>query len=123
MRQGCPLSPILFNIYINDLEVELRRKRDGGTVLSPGLNTKIYALLYADDAAIVAENKEELDKMIRNLEIWTDKNLMEVNVEITKIVVLGNGGRRKKKPRILVHGYKSIQYTHHKSGRKNATIN
>ena len=55
-----------------------------------------YEFLYADDAVIVAENKEELDKMIRNLERWTDKNLMEVNVEKTKIVVFGNGGRRKK---------------------------
>ena len=53
-------------------------------------------MIHADDAVIVAECKEELDKMIRNLERWTDKNLMEVNVEKTKIVVFRNGGSKKE---------------------------
>ena len=45
---------------------------------------------------IVAENKEELDKIIKNLERWTDKNLMEVHVEKTKIAVFRNGRKKKE---------------------------
>ncbi|XP_015119049.1 uncharacterized protein LOC107042501 [Diachasma alloeum] len=77
VRQGCPLSPILFNIYLNDLEPGLRRRGDGGTGIGPGSNTKIFALFYADDAALIAENGNELQKMWNNLEKWSDSNLMQ----------------------------------------------
>ena len=82
---------------MNDLELEFRKKGDGGTVLSPGSNVKINALLYAYDMVIVVESKEELDKMIKNLERWLDKNLIEANVEKTKIAVLRDRGKRKEK--------------------------
>lgn len=67
MRQGCPLKPILFNIYINDLEQELRRRREEGALISPETGVKVYALLYADDAAIIADRLEELSKMLVTL--------------------------------------------------------
>jgi len=44
MRQGCPLSPILFNILI-DMEEKMAKRRD--RVILTG--EKIYTLAYADD--------------------------------------------------------------------------
>lgn len=32
VRQGCPLSPTLFNAYIADLEEEMRRGQEGGMI-------------------------------------------------------------------------------------------
>ena len=70
VRQSCPLSPILFNIYINDLKEDLRRKREGGTVIgSANKGIKIFALMYADDLAMVAEDGDGLQSMLKTLEI------------------------------------------------------
>ena len=46
VRQGCPLSALLFIILISDMEEEMRKKRWGG--LSVGKD-KLYTLAYADD--------------------------------------------------------------------------
>ena len=97
VRQGCPLSPILFNIFIYNLEETLRKNNTGGTALgsSSGTGLKVYALLYAVDVALVAEDGRELTSMLKTLERWSHRNQMEVNVEKTKIMVFRNGGRRK----------------------------
>lgn len=57
VRQGCPLSSILFSIGLNDLEKEWERKKEGGTLIG---KTKIYALKFADDVAMVADDTEGL---------------------------------------------------------------
>ena len=51
-RQGCPLSPILFNILTADLEEELRKGRWGGARIR---ERRICSLAYADDVVVLAE--------------------------------------------------------------------
>lgn len=57
VRQGCPLSSTLYSVGINDLESKWESKKEG-TVIG---KTKIYALKFADDAAVVADNREGLN--------------------------------------------------------------
>ncbi|XP_043477868.1 uncharacterized protein LOC122508520 [Leptopilina heterotoma] len=99
VRQGCPLSPILFNIFINDLEETLTEKKEGGTAVGSGSNhgVKIFVLIYADDVVLLAEDGQELERMLKTLERWSDENQLEVNTDKTKILVFSNGGRRSKK--------------------------
>ena len=54
-RQGCPLSPTLFTIYILEMEWHLGRSKMKGLVLG---NAKVWSLAYADDIVLIA-NKEE----------------------------------------------------------------
>ncbi len=51
LRQGCILSPLLFSIYVNSLVEKLRGVGVG--VQSRG--RMVTALLYADDAVLLAE--------------------------------------------------------------------
>ena len=46
LRQGCPLSPLLFAIYISDVEKVFSNWQSGGVRIGP---TKIYSLAYGDD--------------------------------------------------------------------------
>src|SRR5712671_2954600 len=60
LRQGCPLSPTLFNIYIADMEEKLRGNQEGGIILE---KMKIWMLAYADDMVVVADEKGKLQSM------------------------------------------------------------
>jgi len=46
LRQGCPLSPNLFNLYIMDLEEGMEKGQAGGLVIG---KEKFWTISYADD--------------------------------------------------------------------------
>ena len=83
-RQGCPLSPILFNLYVNDLFKALNGKNDTDIFLKQG--EPINALMYADDLILISESKEGLQKQINKLSEYCDKWKLEVNVKKSKIM-------------------------------------
>lgn len=91
VRQGCALSSILFDLYIDDIDEEWDKNDQGGVVVG---KHKIRVLKYADDIAIVAETAKELERMLKSTEKYVDKNELTVNVKKTKIMVFRNGGKR-----------------------------
>jgi hypothetical protein len=60
VRQGCPISPVLFSIFIEEM---VHKLKEGGVGVKLD-NQLMFALLYADDAVLLAESVEELQKMI-----------------------------------------------------------
>jgi len=49
VRQGCVLSPLLFNLYIADLDRKLKNRNIEEVAVD---NIKIWNLVYADDSAV-----------------------------------------------------------------------
>ena len=64
--QGSILSPMLFNLFINNLLIALRIQG-------------IYTLAYADDIAWVWRSLEETHKAIQIMKSWCTENSMKIN--------------------------------------------
>ena len=63
VRQGCTLSPWLFNVFVDEVVKEARREFVSGVKLS---TRSVEVLIFADDMALMAASAEGLEK---NLEL------------------------------------------------------
>jgi hypothetical protein len=73
VRQGCPTSPLLFNIYINDILDNI------SPLAVEGLEHGLRGLMFADDTIILAESHSDLSDKLSLVNNWMGDNAMEVN--------------------------------------------
>ena len=76
------LSPLLFNLYINDLALYLKSLDIG---INVG-NDKICLLMYADDIVLLADTENDLQNMLNALHNWCNVNDMRINVSKSNVV-------------------------------------
>ena len=91
VRQGCVLSPTLFNLYMSDFP-PLLSSDDGTFPVSIDSNTKIHCILWADDIVLLSESRQGMQKQLNLLESFSAKNLLELNVEKTKALCFNKKG-------------------------------
>ena len=87
VRQGCSLSPLLFNIFISDLTSSL----DSGNCKPVELSSKkLSHLLYADDLVIISESPSGLQSSLDALHKYCRKWKLSINTDKTKVVIFSN---------------------------------
>ena len=91
VRQGCILSPLLFNIFISDLPEILDNPKNNPSKIGP--NESLSCILWADDLVTISESKEGLTEMLHDLSDFSNKNGLKINVEKTKCMVFNKTGR------------------------------
>ena len=90
VRQGCSLSPTLFNIYINDLASALESSTVPGLTLQ---GSEVRCLLYVDDLVLLSRTPEGLQQSLSLLEQYCHDWALTVNLDKTRVMVFQKKAR------------------------------
>ena len=88
MRQGCILSPILFNVFLERIMLDTLEGLGG-------IRCGVSNLKFADDIDLLVEGEEGLQEVTDRLNITSKKYGMEINKEKSKVMVTGSCNGRK----------------------------
>ena len=84
VRQGCILSPCLFNLYTECImrKAGLEEAQAGIKIVRRNSNH----LRYADDTTLLAESEEELKSLLMKVKEESEKVGLKLNIQKTKIM-------------------------------------
>ena len=84
VRQGCKLSPSLFNFYAEYImrNAGLEEAQAGIKIAGRNINN----LRYADDTTLMAESEEELKSLLMKVKEESEKVGLKLNIQKTKIL-------------------------------------
>lgn len=85
VKQGCPLSPTLFVLYIDELEDFLANSLQPGDGIYLRL-VLISILLFADDV-LLASSRDSLKRLLDGLSSFCDQRQLVVNLAKTRVMI------------------------------------
>jgi hypothetical protein len=91
LRQGQNNSPILFALFLKDIESFIKYDTEGDFGLNL-FDLSFVILLFADDMVLIGKSVEELQTSLTNLFNYCEKWGLEVNTEKTKTMVFRKRG-------------------------------
>lgn len=91
VRQGDPMSPLLFNLVME--EVISCAERELGVNLGTSM---VDSLAYADDLVLVASNQWDLQRKLEGLQLGLQKVGLRLNNKKSRSITIINDGKRKQ---------------------------
>ena len=87
VRQGCILSPCLFNLYAEYImrNAGLEETQTGIKIARRNINN----LRYADDTTLMAESEEELNNLLMKVKEESGKVGLKLNIQKTNFLASG----------------------------------
>jgi len=82
VRQGCPLLPILFNLFINDI---LNNCDKYGVSIG---NKKCCGGIFADGIVLIASSERKMKALLRYVFCWTNKNKISFGINECATMVI-----------------------------------
>ena len=77
VRQGCILSPLLFNLYLGEFPRLLGSSRDKDSITLPS-GLSVNCLFYADDLILISRSTAGLQKQLNILHNYREKWLLKI---------------------------------------------
>ena len=101
VKQGCVLSPILFALFVAEIEVAMRHTQLG---VSIGQD-KLPGLLFADDLVIMAESIEHLQTLASEVVRIFSIRRLEINAKKSAMMMVGGPKRNQQTWKFQHQGY------------------
>ena len=89
VKQGCPLSPLLFSLYVNDID-ELAEGVQGAVTGTDGVH--VTHLLYADDLTLTANDPNAMQTMLNRLDCYARRKHLIINTAKSDVVHFNSSG-------------------------------
>ena len=90
LKQGCCLSSLLFNLFVNKLPSIFDASCDPVSIL----NEQFNCLLWADDLLILSRSPTGLQNAINKTKLFYDSLGLEINQRKTKVLVFNGRGMK-----------------------------
>ena len=87
VRQGCILSPCLFNLYAEYIMRNAGLEEAQAGIKIAGRNTN--NLRYADDTTLMAETEKELKSLLMKVKVESEQVGLKLNIQKMKIMASG----------------------------------
>ena len=93
VKQGCPLSPLLFSLFVNDVESFFMSDRGAE---SAHAGVQIPLVMYADDTTLLSNTRKDMEVLLTSLARYARHKKLVVNVDKSCVMVFN--ARRKYAP-------------------------
>ena len=91
VKQGCILSPLLFNIFIADIVERFETENCRPIKIDESRN--LSCLLWADDIILLSHSEEGLRNMLSALDSYVNENGMSINTKKTQCMIFNKTGK------------------------------
>ncbi|CAI9609013.1 unnamed protein product, partial [Staurois parvus] len=98
VRQGCPLSPLLYAFAIDPFVRRLEGASLCGVPLGIAIVPPLKVVAYADDVSVIISGTEEAQEVVSVIEQYTEASGSKVNHEKSEVFWMGEEGESFELP-------------------------
>ena len=91
VRQGCPLSPLLFGLFFDRVVQHVQAHMETTDAVQV-THVLLWAALYADDVALISPSVPGLTRQIQAVDGFCDSELLRISFAKTKVVLVNLQG-------------------------------
>ena len=92
IRQGDCLSPLIFNLFINDLSEDLQNGVSDPVTIG---EISLTHLLFADDLMLMSRSPTGLQGVLNSLHKYCERWKLNVNLKKTKVIIFQKYGKKQ----------------------------
>ena len=108
VRQGCPLSGMLYSLALEPFLHKLRTRLSGFNL--PGSNSFVKLSAYADDVIVLVQKQSDIDSLVDSVENFGLISSSKVNWEKSEALMVGDGLKQLSLPGRLTWKKGGIKY-------------